>query len=256
MARESYNDLIFQLGDLARERLPNKPHCPHSMERVYEAEDALVAAREELEELERRMNDEDTAYQELVAQLHAERERQQVLVQKHRKAVDLVEGKVKEMRKKLATDLADLRYGKDNLKKQEKKQQQMEEEQKDSETIAIGREMLKKTRLALLRKERATEDLQRDIENALTPQPGQSGSAGILAHKRTLEIDDELEQRKGEFEQVMAELDRVIGEREQDVQAAEDYLDQALFLLGEDCYTARLADPELAAFYPRLDKAK
>ena len=32
MARESYNDLILQLGDLARERLANKSNPPRTME--------------------------------------------------------------------------------------------------------------------------------------------------------------------------------------------------------------------------------
>jgi hypothetical protein len=40
------------------------------------------------------------------------------------------------------------------------------------------------------------------------------------------------------------------------VQAAEDYLDQAIFLLAEECYTKRLPDPALSALYPRIDKAK
>ena len=40
MAKESYNDLIFQLGDLARDRLAGKPNCPRSMDRVYRAEEA------------------------------------------------------------------------------------------------------------------------------------------------------------------------------------------------------------------------
>ena len=48
---EKYEELIFQLGDLARERLPNKPNCPRSMDRVYKAEDVVVARREELAQL-------------------------------------------------------------------------------------------------------------------------------------------------------------------------------------------------------------
>ena len=40
-----------------------------------------------------------------------------------------------------------------------------------------------------------------------------------------------------------------------ELQAADDYLDQAVFLLGEEVYAARLSNPVLAALYPRLDKA-
>ena len=58
-----------------------------------------------------------------------------------------------------------------------------------------------------------------------------------------------------QFEALMAELDQAIAEKEQEVLAAEDYLDQALFLLGEECYANRIADPELAVLYPRIDRA-
>ena len=37
--------------------------------------------------------------------------------------------------------------------------------------------------------------------------------------------------------------------------AAEDFLDQSLFLLGEDVYASRIPDAALAALYPRLDRA-
>ncbi len=256
MARDSYNDLIFQLGDLARERLPNKPNCPPTMEQVYEAEDGLVAAREELAALEQQMNDEDAAYQQRVAALQREKEVKAQVVARFRRAVDGIEGKVKELRKKAAAIQADVRYGKDALKKQEQRQKEMELAQKDPATLALGRENLKKMRLASLRKEREGEEVARDIELALTPSPGAPGEAGILAHKRILEIEDEFEARKLEFDARMAELDQAIAAKEQDVQAAEDYLDQTLFLLGEDCYGQRLADAALAPFYPRLDKAK
>jgi oligoendopeptidase F len=68
-------------------------------------------------------------------------------------------------------------------------------------------------------------------------------------------MEDEMNVRKEAHEQAMAEIDRAIGEKETEVKAAEDYLDQALFLLGEDVYAQRIADAQLAPFYPRLDRA-
>lgn len=53
----------------------------------------------------------------------------------------------------------------------------------------------------------------------------------------------------------MAELDQATAAREQETRAAEDFLDQSLFLLGEDVYASRIQDAALAAFYPRLDAA-
>ncbi len=253
---ESYNDLIFQLGDLARDRLPGKPNCPRTMDRVYRAEEALVSRRDELAALEQEMNDEDAAWQEFLAQQEQERAELQATVKKFKKAVDAIEGKVKEMRKGLSSKRAELRYGNDALKKMEAKIHDLEMMRRDPQEIATARENLKKNRIKLMRLARDIESTQIELEQALTPVPGQPGAQGILAHKRLLEMQDEAEDRKVAFEQRMAELDQAIGQKEQEIQAAEDYLDQALFLLGEDVYKQRIADAQLAPFYPRLDRAQ
>jgi hypothetical protein len=253
---ESYNDLIFQLGDLARDRLAGKPNCPRTMDRVYRAEAALVARRDELAALEQQMNDEDAAWQDYLAQLEAERAAQLEIVKKWKKAVDAVEGQTKNLRKTLSTRRADLRYAQDALKKMEKKHADLELTTQDESKLGVSRENLKKNRIQQMRLTREVENLERDVAHALTPKPGQPGAAGILAHKRMLELEDEQAARKEAFDQAMAELDQAIAEKETEVQAAEDYLDQALFLLGEDVYAQRIADAQLAPFYPRLDRAQ
>jgi chromosome segregation ATPase len=253
---ESYNDLIFQLGDLARDRLPGKPNCPRTMDRVYRAEEALVARRDELAALEQEMNDEDAGWQEYLVQQEQEKANLQVTIKKFKKAVDAIEGKVREMRKGLSSKRAELRYGLDGLKKADAKINDMEMTRRDPMEVATARENLKKNRLKMMRLQRDIEQLQDDLSQALTPLPGQPGAPGILAHKRMLEISDESEDRKDAFDQKMAELDAAIAQKEQEIQAAEDYLDQALFLLGEDVYKQRIADAQLAPFYPRLDRAQ
>lgn len=252
----SYNELIFQLGDLARERLPNKPNCPQSMQRVYRAEDALVARREELAALEQQMNDEDDAWQSFQVELGAEREKLNVVVKRFHRAVEAIEGKVKDLRKKVANKKADHRYGGASLKKEEARLADMEMTVDDPMKLQVAKDNIKKLRLAYMRQGREVEQLEMDLEQALTPRPGQPGADGILAHKRLLELEDEEAARKEDFEQFMEELDQAIAEKEQEVLAAEDYLDQALFLLGEECYAQRIADPALAALYPRIDRAK
>ena len=256
MAKESYNDLIFQLGDLARDRLPGKPNCPRSMDRVYRAEEAVVARRDELAALEQEMNDEDAAYQDFLAQQAEERGGHEVIVKKWKKAVDAIEGKVKDLRKTLSTRRAELRYSKDGLQKLEQKINDMELTGQDVSKLDVARTNLKKNRLAQMRLGREVEDLEIRLSTALTPQPGQPGAPGILAHKRLLEMEDEEETRKLEHDQRMAELDQAIAAKEEEVKAAEDYLDQALFLLGEDVYAQRISDAQLAPFYPRLDRAQ
>ncbi len=256
MAKESYNDLIFQLGDLARDRLPGKPNCPRSMDRVYRAEDAVVARRDELAALEQEMNDEDAAYSDFLAEQEEARAQQAVIVKKWKKAVDAIDGKVKELRKTLASRKADLRYAEDGLGKLEQKINDMELTGESPAKLELARTNLKKNRLQQMRLGRELEDLEDRLATALTPEPGQPGAAGILAHKRMLEMEDEAEERKLDHEQRMVDLDQAIAAKEEQVRAAEDYLDQALFLLGEDVYAQRINDAQLAPFYPRLDRAR
>jgi hypothetical protein len=255
MAKEKYEDLVFQLGDLARELLPNKPTCPRSMERVYKAEDVVVARREDLAGLEQQMNDEDAAYQEYLDALAVEQEEQRDIVQKYKRAVDAIQGRVKDLRKKIGSQKSTVRYEKEGIKKMEKRHADLEMTTTDPRKVQLSKDLLKKQRLATMRKERDLEELQAEFDRVLTPVEGQPGAPGILAHKRLLVLEDEAEERRLEHEEIMADLDQQIGAKEEEVRAAEEFLDQAVFMLGEDCYTHRIADPGLATLYVRLDKS-
>ena len=256
MARaERYDDLIFQLGDLSRDRLPGRPDCPRSIERVYRAEAAVVARREELAALEAGLNAEDAAHESFLAELEAQRVGLRATVKRWKRAVDAIEGQVRELRKRVATRRAELRYAKEALGKLEARHADLELTTRDEAKLAPSRESLKRQRLGQLRQARELEELEYALTQALTPQPGQPGAEGILAHRRLLELEDEEAERKEAFERLMAELDQAIAAKEQETQAAEDFLDQALFLLGEDVYASRIQDAALAAFYPRLDAA-
>ena len=87
-----YDELIFKVGDLARDRLPGKPSCPRSMDRVYRAEEALVARRDELAALEQQLNEEDYAFQDLLAAHEEERPALQETVKRHKRVVDALDG--------------------------------------------------------------------------------------------------------------------------------------------------------------------
>jgi hypothetical protein len=256
MAKESYNDLIFELGDLAREHLGEKPNPPRSMDRVFKAEDVVVKQRDELKALEEQLNEEDATYKDFLDAQDAEREEQKEIVKKWRAAVAGLEGRSRELRKKISSQKATLRYEKMSLKRAEERHRDLElRESHEVKKVNLSRELLKKTRLHLMRKQRDIEELEREFETLLTPRPGQPGAQGILAHKRLLEMEDEAETRKADHEARMQELDGFIAAKEEEVQAAEDFLDQAIFLLGEEVYGARLSNPVLAPMYPRLDKA-
>ncbi|MBK7863363.1 MAG: hypothetical protein IPJ65_33135 [Archangiaceae bacterium] len=256
-AKESYDDLIFELGDLARERLAEKPTAPRSMDRVFKAEDGVLQARDELKGLEEELNGEDSGYHDFLEAQKAEREEQKEIVKKWRVAVAGLEVRSRELRKKISTDKATLRYEKINLKRAEDIHKNLElRESHEEKKIAMSRDLLKKGRLQLMRKQRNIEEMEQQFETLLTLRPGQPGAQGILAHKRLLEMEDEAEVRKADHDQRMEDLDKAIAAKEEEVQAAEDYLDQAVFLLGEEVYGARINDPMLAPLYLRLDKAQ
>ncbi|MBF5044033.1 hypothetical protein FGE12_16665 [Aggregicoccus sp. 17bor-14] len=256
---ERYDDLIFQLGDLARDRLAGRPGCPppisSSMDRVYRAEAAVVARREELAALEARLNEADAAHEAFQEAAAQERSSLQATVKRWKRAVDAIDGRVRELRKRLSTRRAELRYAKEGLAKLEARHADLELTTQDEAKLAVSRDNLKKQRLAQMRQARELEDLEYELAQALTPKPGQPGAEGILAHKRLIELEDEEQARKEAFDARMAQLDQAIAAKEGETQAAEDFLDQSLFLLGEDVYASRVPDAALAALYPRLDRA-
>src|SRR5215218_814135 len=149
MARaERYDDLIFQLGDLSRDRLAGRADCPRSMEQVYRAEAAVVARREELGALEARLNAADAAHQETLAQLDAERRGLQATVKRWKRVVDAIDGQVRELRKRLTTRRAEHRYAKEALAALEARHADLELTTREESRLAPSRDALKRARLA------------------------------------------------------------------------------------------------------------
>jgi hypothetical protein len=253
---ESYNELMFQLGDLARERLVNRPNPPRSLERVLRAEEVLLQRQQEVQDLEAQMNEQDAAFREFAEQAAAEKAEQELVVRRWKRAVDAIQGRVKDLRKKLAAARADLRYGQKALKIAEEKHGNFEMTAPEPAKLELSKQNLKKLRLQHMRAQRNTEEMEIQFNQVFAVAPGHPGAEGILAHKRILDLEDEEVARKDACEVALAELDQVIAQKEEETKAAEEYLDQATFLLAEECYADRVADPALAALYPRLDKAQ
>lgn len=256
MAKESYNDLIFMLGDLAREHLAEKKPLPKGMDAVFECEDVLLGIREEIAALEGEMNDEATAYQDFLDQQAAERDEKHAITKKWRHAVSGVESRSRELRKSLSSQKAAHRYQKNSLALAEQKHKELEQrEGHDVKKIDTSRANLKTFRLKMMRNARMLEDMEMELNQVLTPRPGQVGAQGILAHKELLEMEDLAEEKKAEHEERMKELDGALAAKEQEAAAAEEDLDGALFDLGEAVYGDRTPHPQLNPVYARLDKA-
>ncbi len=252
----SYNDLIFQLGDLAREHLAEKPRPPRTMKKVFDAEDVVLALRDDIASAEQQMNDEDTAYQDFLERIEVERLDQQRITKKWATAVAGVESRSRQLKKSISSQKAALRYQKKSLKLADDKHKDLEQrEGHDLRKLQLSAENLKKQRLQLMRDHRRIEDLGFELKSILTPRPGQQGAQGILAHARLLEMEDEAEERKASHEELMKELDETIAAKEEELKLAEQDLDAALFELGEEVYADRLAHPLLSPLYPKVDKA-
>jgi hypothetical protein len=249
-----YDDLIFQVGDLARDRLPGKPTCPRSMERVYRAEEALVARREEMAGLEQQLNDEDFAYQDFLAAQSEEKAGLEETVKKWKRVVDALGSRVKDLHKRIASRRAEVRYQKIGINTEERRLEQLLIEDRDPRTIETVKANIKKQRLQMMRGLRDAEEWEREFDVMLTPKPGQPGAEGILAQRRLLQMENEAAARKEEHAQLMGELEQAIMDKDQEVKAAEEFYDQSLYLLGEDCYNRRINDPGLAALYAQLDR--
>ena len=256
MAREAYEELIYELGDLAREHLADGQRRPKAMEVVFRAEDVVLHLRDEVGALEEQLNLRDAEWNGFLAQQEAEKDVQREIVKKWRSAVSGVEARSRDLKKKLSSLKAAFRYQKKSLKLAEDKHKDLEmREAHDLRKIGLSKDNLKKTRLHLMREHRHLEELEWELNQVLTPRPGQPGAQGVLAHKRILELEDELEERAAAHQDEMKTLDDAIAAKDDELKAAEADLAAAVFDLGEECYADRLAHPNLSPLYPRLDKA-
>ncbi len=254
--QDAYNELIYQLGDLARDILVKKEKYPRSMERMFKAEDAVAQLREDLKALEAELNAEDAGYQEMVATHEQERQELQETQKRFQKAVDAILGRSRDLRKKIAAQKAAIKYDSTTMKKAEQRHADLELQTTDQYKLDESKSMMKRLRVQIMRRTRDMEESQIQLDTLLTPPEGTKGAPGILAYRRLMEMEDEAEQRKESIAERTAELDQAISDKEAELQAAEDFLDQATFLLGEDCYHQRLPEPALAALYPKIDKAR
>jgi predicted nucleic acid-binding Zn-ribbon protein len=257
MAKEKYGDLVFQLGDLAREHLPNSPKAPPEMQGVFDAEDDVLAKRDELAQVEQEMNDRDLEHQDAVTALNAEMDEQKAITIKWRSAVVGVENLSRDIKKRVRAAKAAFRTQRMSLKRADTAHKELEmREGHDVKKIAISKENLKKFRLRVMRMQRDVEDLEYEFKRILVPRPGQVGAQGILAHKRILECEDELEERQAEHDEAMKQLDETCAAIEVELKELEAALDDAVWVLGEAVYAERIAHTALNGLYPRLDVAK
>ena len=256
MSRKRMDELLIQLGELAREHLAQKGGKLKAMPILFAIEERIIALEEEIESLEEAINQEDLEYQDFLERHLAEKAENEEIAKKWKKAVQGVETRSRDLKKKLAGAKATLRYEHNNLKAAEAKHADLElREAHDERKVALSKENLKKMRLQLMKKSRDIEEMGRSFKSILTPKPGQLGAQGILAYKRLLEMEDEQEELKQKVDEKIAELSEKIGVlEEQDLKDAYVELEDALYELGVECYEGHIQHPSFAPIVEALEK--
>lgn len=218
---ELYEELLFQLGDLARDRLAGRPGCPRSMQRVLLAEEALHARRQELEALEQELHTADEAWQDFLALNQEQQAEQHKVLKRFKGRLEPLVQRTKDLRR---------------------------------QQHSLRRELHAAPPQQQARLVAELEAVEQELEQLLTPAPEDPNAPGVAAHRRLLELEQQAAARRQAHERLLAEFDQAFAAKEDEVEAADAFLEQALFLLGEEVYTQRVADPQLAVFYPRLDQ--
>jgi chromosome segregation ATPase len=252
---ESYNDLVFKLGDLARERLANRPSPPRSLDRVLKAEETLLAREDELKAIEAAMDEEETAYNEFREAVEAEKAELADLAEKYKKTIAVAESKYKAAREKIASKENDLKHAKISVQKEDTKLKSFEELGEKSKAEA-SRASIKHARMDVMRRTREINEMVEVAEKIWTPEDDSPGSQAVRAKARLNDLEKQLEERVELYNSSLAELDQQAAEKEQEIHGAREYHDQAIFLLGEEVHQQRISDPALVPMYLRLDKAR
>src|SRR4051812_44408667 len=159
MANEdAYNELIYKLGDLARDLLVKKEKYPRSMERMFKAEDAVAQLRETLKALEEELNGEDAGYREMMAAHHEERLQLQETQKRYQKAVDAIVGRSRDLRKKISAQKAAIKYDSTTMKKAEQRHADLELQTTDQYKLDESKGMMKRLRVQIMRRTRDMEE--------------------------------------------------------------------------------------------------
>lgn len=250
---DTYEDLIFKLGDVAYERLWNKPSAPAVMQKVIKAAEVYEARQVELHEIEEAMDAEEAAYNEFRDACAEEDAQCGLLVEKHSKAVKIAESKAKSIESKLVSkrnDVSASRRALDNFAAQVKSLEDIGEFEK----AKVAKENLKKAKLDGMKRERECDDMQAEYDKIMNPEIGPAAEA-IRARRRQKDLELQLEERTQQYNDLITQLGDEAAAKDAEIQAAKNYYDKQLFMLGEQVYQLRIPDPALSAFYPKIDKS-
>ncbi|MGC4114169.1 MAG: hypothetical protein QM765_06000 [Myxococcales bacterium] len=249
---DTYEDLVYKLGDVAYERLWNKPNAPAVIEKVIKAAETFEARQVELKEVEQAMDGEEAAYNEFRDACAQEDEECQALVEKHEKAVKIAEGKAKSIEARLVTRRKDVAASRTALAKFEKQVKELEE-LGEAERVRTAKLNLKQAKLDLMKRSRECDDMQNEYDKIMNPETGPAAEA-IRARRRQKDLEMQLEERTEAYNVTITQLGDEAAQKDEEIKSAKGYFDKLLYMLGEQVYQQRIPDPALSAFYPKIDR--
>jgi hypothetical protein len=174
------------------------------------------------------------------------------VIERHKKAVQVAESKAKAIEAKLVSRRKDVASARASLAKVEDQIKQWDENGEVDKAKA-SRATLKSAKLDLMKRSRDCEEMQAEYDKIMNPQTG-PGAEGIRARRREWDLERQLEERTDAYNERITELNDQAAAKDEAVKAARDYYERGLMILGEEVYSARISDPALAPFYPKLDK--
>ncbi len=249
---ELYRELVFKLGDTAYERLWNKPNAPRATDRVIKAAEKLEALQVEQQEIETAINEEDAAYAEFREACEEEMAQCEAIVAKYKKIVSAAESKAKALEAAMVTKRKDAQAGRIALERLQASIKQAEEFG-EHDKVKVMQLNMKKAKLDVMKRAREADEMQAEYDKVMNPEVG-AGAEGIRARRRQKDLELQLEERTEQHNHLIGELTEQLAVKDDAVAAAQDYYEKSLYLLGEEVYRARIADPMLSAFYPKIDK--
>lgn len=252
MSSESLDELIFKLGDIAYERLWNKPNPPRGIERATRAGEEWEQRQLELRDIEDAMDAEEQAYHEFREACETESAQCQELVDQYPKQVQAAESKAKSAEAKAFTRRKDLAASQRALEKYER-QIDAVEALGEVEKAKAARATLKHAKLDLMKRAREVEEFQAEYDQIMNPESGPFAEA-IRARRRQRDLKAQLEERTEAYNALITELNQQAAAKDDAVKAARQAYEQALVRVGGEVYKLRISDPALAAFYPKIDK--
>jgi len=252
MPKDSYEELIYSLGDAAYERLWNKPDRPRTIDRVIKAAEAYEQRQLELRELEATMDAEEASYLEFRQACEEESAQCREVIERFKKPVQLAESKAKALEAKLVAKRKDVFVARQGLARLEAQIANLEAIG-DLERAAKSKAPLKHAKLDAMKRAREADEMQAEYDKIMNPSSG-PGAEGIRARRREKDLEMQLEERTEGYNEQIAELNELAAAKDEEVRAAQEYYEQALMLLGEEVYTARISDAALAPFYPKIDR--